>query len=76
MTGDATETKVCPFCAETIKTAAKVCPFCRSKQGRYVLLRQELLVGFPALLLIIGAVVFLAVGMPEDGAVVGRSFSK
>ena len=28
------QTKVCPLCAETIKTAAKVCPHCRHWQPR------------------------------------------
>lgn len=28
------QTKVCPLCAETIKTAAKVCPHCRHWQSR------------------------------------------
>jgi hypothetical protein len=31
------QTKVCPHCAETIKTAAKVCPYCRYWQKKWSL---------------------------------------
>lgn len=30
-------TKVCPLCAETIKSAAKICPFCQSRQSRFAI---------------------------------------
>jgi hypothetical protein len=32
---ESAETKICPHCAETIKTAAKVCPHCRYWQKRW-----------------------------------------
>ena len=38
---EAAETKVCPHCAETIKTAAKVCPHCRYWQKRWSLHNQQ-----------------------------------
>ena len=72
---DDKQTKVCPFCAETIKVAAKVCPFCRSKQGRYALLRQELLIGGPAAFLIIMAIGAIAWIAPDEKGVGGRSFA-
>jgi RNA polymerase subunit RPABC4/transcription elongation factor Spt4 len=69
------QTKVCPFCAETIKSAAKICPFCRSKQSRYALWRQELLVAGPGLVLIIMAIAVIAWIAPDDKGVGGRSFA-
>ncbi|HXR05135.1 MAG TPA: hypothetical protein VN836_10555 [Verrucomicrobiae bacterium] len=69
------QTKVCPLCAETIKAVAKVCPFCRSKQGRYVFLRQELFMAVPSLALIILAIVVIAWFAPKDKGVGGRSFA-
>ena len=68
-------TKVCPFCAETIKVAAKVCPFCRSKQWRYALWRQELLIGLPSVFLVGMAIWFLVQFAPEEKGVGGRSFA-
>jgi len=35
-------TKVCPLCAETIKTAAKVCPHCRHWQKRWSLQNPQI----------------------------------
>jgi hypothetical protein len=72
---DNESTKVCRFCAETIKAAAKVCPFCRSKQGRFALWRQELLIGIPSVLFIFGAIAILAWFAPEEKGVGGRSFA-
>ena len=72
---DEKQTKVCLFCAETIRAAAKICPFCRSKQGRYVFLRQELLIGGPSAVLILmafGAIAWIA---PDEKAVGGRNFA-
>jgi hypothetical protein len=68
-------TKVCPFCTETIKVAAKVCPFCRSKQVRYALWRQELLIGGPGLALFLMALWVIAWLVPDDKGVGGRSFT-
>lgn len=72
---DAQQTKLCPFCAETIKAAAKLCPYCRSKQGRYVVWKQELLIAVPALVLITIAIMAIAWFAPEDNGVGGRSFA-
>jgi hypothetical protein len=68
-------TKVCRFCAETIKTAAKVCPFCRSRQWKYALWRQELLIGLPAVFLFGMAIWVLVQFAPEENGVGGRSFA-
>jgi RNA polymerase subunit RPABC4/transcription elongation factor Spt4 len=70
------QTKVCPLCAETIKAAAKVCPFCRSKQGRYALWRQELLIGGPATLVIIMAIGVIAWFAPDEKGTGGRSLTR
>ena len=69
------DTKVCPLCAEIIKTTAKVCPFCRSKQGRCALWRQELPVAVTGLALLSMAVVMIAWLTPEEEGVGGRSFA-
>jgi hypothetical protein len=39
--GDASQTKTCKLCAESIKAAAKVCPFCQAHQGRFALWREQ-----------------------------------
>lgn len=69
------QAKVCPFCAETIKVTAKLCPFCRSKQGRYVVWTQELLIAVPSVILIVVAIVVIACIAPKEKGVGGRSFN-
>ena len=69
------QTKVCPFCAETIKATAKLCPFCRSKQGRYVVWTQELLLAVPSAALIILAIVVISLIAPKEEGVGGRGFA-
>ena len=44
--------KVCPLCAEPIKSAAKVCPFCRAPQTRLAHWLPYLGLGFSALVLL------------------------
>jgi hypothetical protein len=65
-------TKVCPMCAETIKAAAKVCPFCQTRLTRYALLRQELSVGVPAVLLLGLALAVCAWLIPSEPGAPGR----
>jgi RNA polymerase subunit RPABC4/transcription elongation factor Spt4 len=72
---DDKQAKVCPFCAETIKVAAKICPFCRSKQGRYALWRQELLIAGPVVVFIAMAIGAIAWFAPDEKGVGGRSFA-
>jgi hypothetical protein len=72
---DDKQTKVCPLCAETIKTAAKICPFCRSKQGRYALWQQRFLMAGPVAVLIIGAIAVIAQFAPNEEGAGGRSFA-
>ncbi len=72
------ETKICPFCAETIKAAAKKCPFCNSRLVRYAVLRQEIFLGLGILMIFAWLVFVCVLIFPEysDGYVVnGRSFS-
>ncbi len=54
----ASDTKVCPLCAETIKAAAKVCPHCQSRQGRFAILKGEI-AGTLVLLALLAIVAFL-----------------
>ncbi|HXT12422.1 MAG TPA: hypothetical protein VN873_12735 [Candidatus Angelobacter sp.] len=62
----AAETKICPFCAETIKMAAKKCPFCNSRLGRFPIFRQELMAGLAALILY-GSFIFVCASVwPDD----------
>jgi hypothetical protein len=72
---EGSQTKVCPLCAETIKVVAKICPFCQTRQGRWVLLAQELFIlayAFVAMGFLI-ALGFWA--FPEDERLEGRRFS-
>jgi hypothetical protein len=70
------ETKVCPYCAETIKAAAKKCPFCNSRMARYDYYLHH---GAAALACLIsfGCLAFVAAWVfPGDSSKDGRSFAR
>jgi hypothetical protein len=73
---DTAETKICPFCSETVKAAAKKCPFCNSRLVRYALFRQELILGI-ACLIFLGFFIWACVVIfPESDSITeGRSFT-
>ncbi len=54
------ETKICPFCAETIKAAAKICPLCQHRQSRFALLKKDVAIVILGIYLL-GGIVTLAV---------------
>src|SRR5205809_6713949 len=67
--------KVCPLCAETIKTAAKVCPFCRASQTRFARWPQYLGPIFSGLTLL-AVLVFGCIWLfPDVFRAEGRSFA-
>jgi hypothetical protein len=55
------ETKTCPLCSETIKSAAKVCPHCRYWQKRWALQNPQVLGYMIAVFYLAAMVVFVAV---------------
>lgn len=59
-------TKVCPLCAETIKTAAKVCPFCQTRQNRFRLLAGELTGVIVVLVVLVGLPIFCETMLPDE----------
>ena len=63
-------TKVCPFCAETIKVAAKVCPFCQNSQSCWINLVRD-----TSLTIYAGALVILCFVTTVYLLERGRSFS-
>jgi hypothetical protein len=70
------ETKICPFCAETIKAAAKKCPFCNSRLVRFAIFKQEAVLGI-SIVVILGAWVFAFAEMwPASWKPAGRSFDR
>ena len=73
----AAETKICPFCAETIKAAAKKCPFCNSRLPRHARIRQELILGLGCLIVFASFIYICALTYPEspaDSILRGRNF--
>lgn len=68
------DTKTCPQCAETIKSAAKVCRHCGLRQGRFPLWRQDLPIYLGCLLMCLTLVPLFMV-LPEEKGVGGRKFS-
>jgi len=70
------ETKICPFCAETIKVAARKCPCCNSRLGRWELFGYDLWTGV-GYLIIFGGFIFALVKLaPEDSPEGGRNFAR
>jgi hypothetical protein len=54
------QNKVCPHCAETIKTAAKVCPYCRYWQKRWSLQNPQVGVTLYTLMCLAGFICLTA----------------
>jgi hypothetical protein len=60
------ETKICPFCAETIKAAAKKCPFCNSRLPRFAVFRQELFMCLCGVIMFGYLIAVVALTWPSD----------
>jgi hypothetical protein len=73
---DASQTKICNLCAESIKAAATVCPFCQARQGRYPVWREQgiQLVLAVAMVLVLGWVCFVV--LPDEVHSGGRNFAR
>jgi hypothetical protein len=67
--------KICPLCAETIKSAAKICPYCQSRQSRFTVLKGELAGAFVVILLIGGLIIVGSRVFPDESdSTSGRDF--
>ena len=55
---DTEQTKVCPLCAETMKSAAKVCPHCRHWQNKWSLRNPHMWISLVALFYIVLIIFF------------------
>ena len=71
---EAAETKVCPHCAETIKTAAKVCPHCRFCQKTWSLYNPKIIAA-SVLILVIGYSVLMGLVVDSNSGE-GRDFAE
>lgn len=72
----ASDTKVCPMCAETIKTAARKCPYCQTRQGRCVLWHADLAPALGAAFVLGLSVVILYWLVPEESRSAGLDFAR